>query len=200
MTINDRFDIIIKKLYSGNKSAFAKDVCVSPTVIENVVGKRQGKPSYDLLKKVFANANVSTEWLFNGKGSMLREEPTPVKKTYPVNDSEQHTAGGSMLREEPITYQANEFYKELYEKEREKSEELLMKIGKMGNEIETLQKNYKALRKKNDICLKEEHHLQIENFTSDLDVDCFEQEVPLKHASIADAHYAKKTRNPHIEK
>ncbi|KAA6347857.1 hypothetical protein EZS27_004722 [termite gut metagenome] len=170
----------------------AKNTPLNSTAIENILSN-------------IPDANP--EWLLTGIGSMLREESTSMKKIYPVNDSEQLTAGSSMLREErpplqPVISQENEFYKELYEKEREKNEELSMKIGKMGNEIETLQKNYKALRKKNDICLKEEHHLQMENFISDLDVDvdCFEQEVPLTPASFAGVHCARKTRNPHIKK
>jgi hypothetical protein len=51
---------------------------VSPTVIENVVGTRQGKPSYDVFEKVCANANVSPEWLLTGDGPMLRSDGPPV--------------------------------------------------------------------------------------------------------------------------
>ena len=57
MTINERMNHIIKELYGGNKRAFANAIGVSATVIENVVGTRQGKPSYDVLEKVCANAN-----------------------------------------------------------------------------------------------------------------------------------------------
>ena len=49
--INGRFVEIINRLYAGNKRAFAQHVGISPTVIENVVGTRQGKPSYDVLEK-----------------------------------------------------------------------------------------------------------------------------------------------------
>ena len=45
MTINERMNHIIKELYGGNKRAFANAIGVSATVIENVVGTRQGKPS-----------------------------------------------------------------------------------------------------------------------------------------------------------
>lgn len=76
--INGRFAEIISRLYSGNKRAFAQQVGISPTVIENVVGTRQGKPSYDVLEKICANANISAEWLLSGKGSMIRDEDTQV--------------------------------------------------------------------------------------------------------------------------
>jgi hypothetical protein len=73
-TINSRFAALISELYKGNKRAFAQAIDVSPTVIENVVGTRQGKPSYDVIEKVCANANVSPEWLLTGNGPMLRNQ------------------------------------------------------------------------------------------------------------------------------
>ncbi len=73
MTINERFDTIIKLLFGGNKRAFALHVGVSPTVVENVVGARQGKPSFDFLQKVCVNANISAEWLLMGTGYMLMD-------------------------------------------------------------------------------------------------------------------------------
>ena len=48
-------------LFQGNKRAFAKAVGISPTVVENIVGTRKGKPSYDVLEKVCSNANISAE-------------------------------------------------------------------------------------------------------------------------------------------
>ncbi len=70
MNINERFQTIIDILFAGNKRAFALHVGVSPTVVENVVGKRKGKPSFDFLEKVCANANISAEWLLLGNGEM----------------------------------------------------------------------------------------------------------------------------------
>lgn len=81
MTINEKFKQIIALLYGGNKRSFANTVGVSPTVIENVVGTRQGKPSFDVLEKVCANANINPTWLLTGEGDMLRPsavgEPEP---------------------------------------------------------------------------------------------------------------------------
>lgn len=73
MTINERFDAIIKALFGGNKRAFALHIGVSPTVVENVVGTRKGKPSFDFLEKVCAKANISAEWLLMGKGEMVMD-------------------------------------------------------------------------------------------------------------------------------
>lgn len=74
MTINERVNTIITELYNGNKRAFSIYIGVSPTVIENVVGTRQGKPSYDVLKKICAKANISGDWLLTGDGPMLKSE------------------------------------------------------------------------------------------------------------------------------
>lgn len=72
MSINERFEQVIKTLYRGNKRAFAQAIGVSATVVENVVGSRKGKPSYDVLAKICANANISAEWLITGNGDMIR--------------------------------------------------------------------------------------------------------------------------------
>lgn len=89
MDINTRFKEIINSLYKGNKRAFAQGIGISATVVENVVGSRKGKPSYDVLEKVCANANISAEWLLTGKGEMLREEDRQlaipaVKEQFPL--------------------------------------------------------------------------------------------------------------------
>ena len=73
MTVNERFETIIKVLFGGNKRAFALHVGVSPTVVENIVGTRRGKPSFDFLEKVCAKANISAEWLLMGKGEMVMD-------------------------------------------------------------------------------------------------------------------------------
>jgi len=78
MTINERFEEIISKIYKGNKRAFAIAIGVSPTVIENVVGTRKGKPSYDVIEKICVNANISPEWLITGKGDMIKTEITKI--------------------------------------------------------------------------------------------------------------------------
>lgn len=71
MSINERFDTIIQSLYNGNKRAFALAAGVSPTVIENVVGARKGKPSFDVIERICANAHISPLWIILEKGNMV---------------------------------------------------------------------------------------------------------------------------------
>lgn len=72
MSINQRFKLIIRDLFNNNKSAFASAIGVTPSVIENIVGKRQGKPSFDVLEKVCAIEQINTQWLLTGKGDMMK--------------------------------------------------------------------------------------------------------------------------------
>lgn len=85
---------IINQLYNGNKRAFSMAVGVTPTVIENVVGTRQGKPSFDVLEKVCANANISATWLMTGRGDMLADEPTGTIKQQPIITDERLVTQG----------------------------------------------------------------------------------------------------------
>lgn len=71
-SIQQRFLLIINELYGGNKRAFARAAGIRATVVENVVGARQGKPSFDVMQRICANANISAEWLLSGKGGMLK--------------------------------------------------------------------------------------------------------------------------------
>lgn len=80
MDINSRFQEIIDTLFDGKQNAFAKAIGVAPSVIANVVGTRKGKPSFDVLYKICANANISEEWLLSGKGKMLKNAQKSTKR------------------------------------------------------------------------------------------------------------------------
>ena len=56
MNIQERIQEVIDTLYNGNKRLFANSVGISPTTLENVVGARQGNPSYLLLYKISTNS------------------------------------------------------------------------------------------------------------------------------------------------
>lgn len=73
--INKRIQELIAVVTKGNKRAFSAMVGVSPTVIENIVGSRQGKPGFDLLEKIaYSIENINLDWLITGRGEMLKEE------------------------------------------------------------------------------------------------------------------------------
>lgn len=80
MDINSRFQEVIDTLFDGKQNAFAKAIGVAPSVIANVVGARKGKPSFDVLYKICANANISEEWLLSGKGNMKKYAQNASKK------------------------------------------------------------------------------------------------------------------------
>ena len=79
MDINSRFQAIIDTLFDGKQNAFAKAIGVAPSVIANVVGSRKGKPSFDVLSKMCANADISEEWLLSGKGNMKKNTQNSSK-------------------------------------------------------------------------------------------------------------------------
>lgn len=77
MNIQERIKKLIDEFYNGNKRAFSKAIGVTPTVIENIVGKRQGNPSFDItLKIINAFENMSVDWLMTGKGKLLKGNDT----------------------------------------------------------------------------------------------------------------------------
>lgn len=77
--INDRMFELIKHFADGNKRRFSQLTNLSPSVIENLVGSRQGKPSFDVLEKIIlAFADINTGWLMTGRGKMLLSNPKNV--------------------------------------------------------------------------------------------------------------------------
>lgn len=92
MDINERFETIKKEIFGGSQKAFADAIGVAPSVIANVTGTRRGKPSYDVLEKICANANISSDWLLTGRGSILKvnnsiDSGTIVSESINVKDT-----------------------------------------------------------------------------------------------------------------
>lgn len=71
MSINERLSKLIRILFGGNKSALASRLGVTPSVIDNIVGKRQSKPSFDLIEKLSTIEEINLDWLITGHGSPL---------------------------------------------------------------------------------------------------------------------------------
>jgi ribosomal protein L29 len=156
-----------------SKRKFYATIGVSRGTLENNTGITE-----DIVAKFIAvYANVSIEWLFTGNGSMIREEQTSPQS---------------------VVSQANEFYKELYEKIYEENKALLQKVGKMGGEIEMLKKTNEQL--KNGILSLKEELLQEQTESFTLSVAGSEQKMPSARANIADAPFSRKRQNPQIEK
>lgn len=94
-TINQRIKRLIDEKFNGNKRAFAGEVGISPTVVENIVGTRQGKPSFDVVQKIYAKANIRLEWLIAEEGEMeksSRETPNQVIQEYSFKTDRRHPA------------------------------------------------------------------------------------------------------------
>jgi DNA-binding XRE family transcriptional regulator len=73
MSIKNRTNELISLFSHGNKKVFAETVGVSPTVIENIVGRREGNPSFEVVRKILcAFENLNPEWLINGTPPMLK--------------------------------------------------------------------------------------------------------------------------------
>jgi transcriptional regulator with XRE-family HTH domain len=144
MSINERFETIIKVLFNNNKRAFAKTVGVSPTVVENIVGTRKGNPSYEVLRKVCANANISAEWILFGTENQpvgdfinIRKDHTIVAPKEGEPEDGEHTITTVFTKGKATPKKAqNEspFLKELLDTIKEQAEE----IGQLKEQVRQL--------------------------------------------------------------
>lgn len=133
--INKRIKELIDTISNGNKRAFSGLVGVSPTVIENIVGTRQGKPGYDLLEKIaFAIENINMNWVFTGEGQMFREE----RSEGIIHEDPQ---APTPKPDESILYN---MYKDLMEEKKEKEK----KIEQLTNELRAMERKVGTLEAK----------------------------------------------------
>lgn len=70
--INERIALLVNEL-GMNKNSFSKKIgLANNTVLENIVGRRQSKPGFEVLNKIILSIeNVSSRWLMTGEGEML---------------------------------------------------------------------------------------------------------------------------------
>ncbi|MFA6727380.1 MAG: hypothetical protein WCS17_04065 [Prevotella sp.] len=132
--INERIQQLINTVSNGNKRAFSKLIGVTPTVIENIVGTRKGKPGYELLEKiVFAIENINIDWLITGRGPMLREGKSPEETAVELHP---HSPPLISSAEESIIYKMyTDERAERHHVQKEK-EELLQKIAVLEERLE----------------------------------------------------------------
>lgn len=70
-TINDRIREVIDVVFDGSTNRFAAAIGVAPSVVSGYTGKRRSKPSYEILERIVATANVSPAWLLTGIEPMI---------------------------------------------------------------------------------------------------------------------------------
>ncbi len=126
--INDRIQELIDSISHGNKRAFSMLIGVNPTVIENIVGTRKGKPGYDLLEKIALSIeNINIEWLFTGKGKILK---TDAEESFPMIAAEPQSE--YKCSEESILFK-------MYREKDEENKALLKEIGRLEERLARLQ-------------------------------------------------------------
>jgi len=73
-TINDRVLQVINH-YNLNRNKFSKALGLNNSMtINNIVGGRRSKPSYDILRKIAERFPVNPSWLLLGKGAMFLDD------------------------------------------------------------------------------------------------------------------------------
>ncbi len=74
-TINERFNLILKEKHAGNVSEFARKSGIPQPTLNNIVGNRLSKPSFDSIEKLInSDETINPEWIITGKGQMIKEQ------------------------------------------------------------------------------------------------------------------------------
>ncbi|WP_417940356.1 hypothetical protein [Flavobacterium sp. RS13.1] len=140
MNINKRIEEIINTLFNGKKSHFANKIGVSPTVVENIVGTRQGKPSFGVLEKIaFAIENINTHWLLTGTGTMIRKEKKETINNEYVEIKDVYSYKIDSLKKELVSVSdLLESKQETIETQKELIKKLKEEIKRQNAQIESL--------------------------------------------------------------
>ena len=71
--MKDRLELLIKHFCDGNKRQFSLLTGVSTSIISNLTGGRENKPSYEVIIKILQTfSNVNPDWFILGNGDMFR--------------------------------------------------------------------------------------------------------------------------------
>lgn len=74
--VNDRLLELIKEL-KMNKNSFSIKINVAPAVINNIIGGRRSRPSFDVMDKIKSKfPQVNMEWFVAGNGDMFLNDQT----------------------------------------------------------------------------------------------------------------------------
>lgn len=73
-TINERFVFILNEKYGGNVSEFARQSGIPQGTLNNIVGNRLSKPSFENISKlVSSDETIDAKWILTGEGDMNRK-------------------------------------------------------------------------------------------------------------------------------
>lgn len=138
--ISDRIEALITHFCKGNKSLFAQQIGVTPSVIGNITGERKGNPSFEVIQKILdAFASVNPDWFILDKGPMLRDSKTSEESKLGVTPN----ATPISSAEESIIYK-------MYKDEKEEKERLVKeketKIDQLQSELRSMEKELAVLK------------------------------------------------------
>lgn len=73
-TINERLVFILNEKYGGNVSEFARQSGIPQGTLNNIVGNRLSKPSFENISKlVSSDETIDARWILTGEGDMNRK-------------------------------------------------------------------------------------------------------------------------------
>lgn len=73
-TINERFVFILNEKYGGNVSEFARQSGIPQGTLNNIVGNRLSKSSFESISKlVSSDETIDARWILTGEGDMNRK-------------------------------------------------------------------------------------------------------------------------------
>ena len=71
--MKEKIEAIISLFFEGNKAKFAEETGLSGSIVTNLTGGRENKPSFMALQKILGRLpEVNPDWLILSKGEMLR--------------------------------------------------------------------------------------------------------------------------------
>jgi phage repressor protein C with HTH and peptisase S24 domain len=106
--VHQRLNRILNELAEGNQSELARRIGVRTGVIGDIFGKRQNKPSFDLLAKISsAFPYLRMGWLITGEGEML-ESSTNSEEPQKLSSYMQAEPSGLALPAPPQRAQASD--------------------------------------------------------------------------------------------
>ncbi len=140
--ISDRIEALITHFCKGNKSLFAQQIGVTPSVIGNITGERKGNPSFEVIQKILdAFASVNPDWFILDRGAMLRNSKTS-----------EETKWSSTPITTPVSPAEESIIYKMYKDEKEEKERLVKekeaKIDHLQSELRSQSEELAALKAK----------------------------------------------------